>query len=369
MNPTSSRKSFLVWFVPLFITLNSNVCFVCRVLRQIEPISSLSAAVVLLLHIVSGFPPIRQNPGVPSDCPSQSQLLQQQLHPTSAAAASQNRSSGEAPSRVAGCSSGSLTTVTSSASSGTPNHSPSPIQAPEDLGLPCSPGVEQSMLSTYLLDTQRRGVDVDTSRLNSGNISSATCASVGSTATSTQGSGTLPYSLPPPVWSPLRGCVTPQLLTYRAYTDRLFCLELLGALMLSELTPGSLSLHRSKQYGNALLQSSTWLLCAVYLDTFLRRYSIGTAASGVPTPLEVVGLADSTEERQQQQQQPLSGVAGTHADRPLWARAMLDACSKDPLSQATMRSVCNVFQAIGSRRLVDTPTSATVLVYLPIIPI
>ncbi|CDI75740.1 sec7 domain-containing protein, putative [Eimeria praecox] len=333
---------------------------VAEIFRQVEPVSSLSTAVVLLVHIVLGFPPIRQNPGASPDCPLQAQQPQQQQQPSSDGATSHSRTSGEAVARGAGGSSSAPSSVASGQSSSGAHHpGPPPLQPPEDVGLPALPGAELSMLSSYLVDAQRRGLDEDSSRRNSSVSSSisssAVSTPVGASASSTQSPGFSSYTLPPPVWSPLRAGTSPQLMTYRAYTDRLFCLELLGALMLSELTPGSPSLRPSKVYGMTLLQNCPWLLCAVYLDTFLRRYSIGTAAGGVPNPLEVVGLAGPTQLRHHQQQEQ-EATAGSDANRPSWAIAILDACSKDPLAQATLRNVCNVFQSIGSRRLVDTPT-------------
>ncbi|CDJ49832.1 sec7 domain-containing protein, putative [Eimeria brunetti] len=334
---------------------------VAEIFRQVEPVSSLSTAVVLLVHIVLGFPPIRQNPGASPDCPAQAQQPPQQQQPSFDGATSQNRTSSDAAARGAGGSS----SAPSSAQPGQPpcgthHQGPPPLQPPEELGLPSLPGTELSMLSSYLVDAQRQGLDDDNSRrsssisVSSSISSSAVSTPVGASASSAQCPGMSSYSLPPPVWSPLRAGTSPQLMTYRAYTDRLFCLELLGALMLSELTPGSPSLHPSKAYGTALLQNCPWLLCAVYLDTFLRRYSIGTAAGGVPNPLEVVGLAGPAQMRQQQREPE---AVGTDVNRPSWAVAILDACSSDPLAQATVKSVCNVFQSIGSRRLVDTPTT------------
>ncbi|CDJ27700.1 sec7 domain-containing protein, putative [Eimeria mitis] len=339
---------------------------VAEIFRQVEPVSSLSTAVILLVHIVLGFPPIRQNPGASPDCPLQAQPFQQQQQPSSDAAALQSRSAGEPVTRgVGGSSNTSASVASGQSSSGAHHQGPPPLQPPEDLGLPSLPGTELSMLSSYLVDAQRRGLEDDGSRrsnsVSSSVSSSAVSTPVGANAPSTQCPGISSYTLPPPVWSPLRAGTSPQLMTYRAYTDRLFCLELLGALMLSELTPGSLSLRPSKAYGTALLQNCPWLLCAVYLDTFLRRYSIGTAAGGVPNPLEVVGLAGPTQLRQQQQQRE-EAVEGTSANRPPWAVAILDACSKDPLAQATVKNVCNVFQSVGSRRLVDTPTSGSLSV-------
>ncbi|OEH80424.1 sec7 domain-containing protein [Cyclospora cayetanensis] len=159
---------------------------------------------------------------------------------------------------------------------------PPPLQLPEDARHQVPWGGELSMLSSYLDDASRRAIEEDSSSgsSNSGNSGSVASTPEGATSASSASAasgGPYYHSLPPPVWSPLRGGTSPQLLSYRAYTDRLFCLELLGALMLSELTPGSLSLRAAK--------------------------------------------------------------------------------SKDPLAQITMHNVCNVFQAIGSRRLVDTPTA------------
>lgn len=307
-----------------------------------------------------GFPSVRQNPGASPDCPLQAQQPQQQQQSSSDGAPPQNRGYGEAAIRGGGSSNAAPSSMASGQPvSGAHHQGPPPLQPPEDLALPSLPGAELFMLSSYLIDGQRRYLDDDSSRHNSSVSSSisssAVSTPVGGNASSVQCPGFSSYTLPPPVWSPLRAGTSPQLMTYRAFTDRLFCLELLGALMLSELTPGSPSMRPSKFYGLALLQNFPWLLCAVYLDTFLRRYSIGTAAGGVPNPLEVLGLAGRTQMTQQQQE----ATAGTDASMASWATAVLNACSKDPLAQATVRNVCNVFQSIGSRRLVDTPTSAS----------
>lgn len=316
-----------------------------------EPVSSLSIAVVLLVHILLSFPSLRQNPGSPPAILAQQQQKQQQQTVASAAANNDRASSAAGGASIAAAS--TVASVTSS--SGVPSEGPPALQPPEDLEPPALPVAEVSMLSSYVVDAQRRGAEADSPRSSISSSSSAASTPVG---TSIQ-SGSVPLlSLPPPVWSPLRGGTIPPLLSYREFTDRLFCLEVLGALMLSELTPGSSSLHPSKDYGTALVQKSPWVLCAVYLDAFLRRYAIGSAAAGVPNPLEAVGLASPAE--QQQQQQPTAGCSSN----PAWVFAMLNACSKDPLALATMRSVCSVFQAVGSRRLVETPTSPSALIFL-----
>lgn len=319
----------------------------CRLFRQVEPTSSLSIAVVLLVHILLGFPSLRQNPGAPPGGPAQGQQHPQQ----------QLTSVADTPGGAGGSTTAASTTASVTSSSGVPSEGPPPLQAPEDLGPSMVPRAEAPMLSSYVVDMQRRGVDEESPR-SSSTSSSAVSTPVGpSSVSSTQGGGMPPYTLPPPVWSPLRGGTTPPLLSYREFTDRLFCLEVLGALMLSELTPGSVSLRPSKDYGQALLQKSPWILCAAYLDTFLRRYAIGSAAAGVPNPLETVGLAASAEQQQNQPTAGTSSVPGGGGASPPWAQALLDACSKDPLALATMRSVCNTFQAIGARRLVETPAS------------
>lgn len=320
-----------------------------RLFRQVEPISSLSIAVVLLVHILLGFPSLRQNPGAP---PGEIAKQQQQL--ASSAVASND---GTADAAGSGSSATVSTTASVISSSGAPAAGPPALQPPEDLASSALPAVEASMLSSYQVDTQRRGADADSPRNSSSNASSIVSTPIGfPNASSAQGSNLLAVALPPPVWSPLRGGTIPPLLSYREFTDRLFCLEILGALMLSELTPGSLSLHPSDDYGTALVQKSPWILCAVYLDAFLRRYAIGSAAAGVPNPIEAVGLAEPLE----QQHQSAAAEAGDpekSGSCPPWACAMLNACSKDPLAVATMRNVCSVFQAVGSRRLVETPAS------------
>ncbi|KAL8453879.1 hypothetical protein Emag_001687 [Eimeria magna] len=324
---------------------------VAELFRQVEPRSSLSIAVVLLVHILLGFPSLRQYPGgLPSGAQKQLQ------HLPSSSTASQGASSAAEGASTAAAS--SLASVVPS--SGALTEGPPSLQAPDETSHPSFSLAEGSMLSSYVVDVQRQRFDADTPRSSISSSSSASSTTASSAAvTSGQGSGALLLDLPPPVWSPLRGGVTPSLLSYRELTDRLFCLEVLGALMLSELTPGSFSLNSSKDYGTALLQKSPWILCAVYLDAFLRRYAIGSAAAGVPNPLEAVGLGGPIEQHRQQQA-TIGGAVGVDeqgGSSPTWARAMLSACGKDPLAVATVQSVCSVFQAVGSRRLVETPAS------------
>lgn len=239
---------------------------VAELFRQVEPSSSLSIAVVLLVHILLGFPSLRQNPGAPPGGIAQGQQHAQQ--PLTSAVA-------DTSGGAAGNATAASTTASVASSSGVPSEGPPPLQAPDDLGASTVPMAEASMLSSYVVDMQRRGVDEESPRTSSSNSSSSVSTPGGpSSVSSTQGGGMLPYTLPPPVWSPLRGGTTPPLLSYREFTDRLFCLEVLGALMLSELTPGSVSLRPSKDYGQALLQKSPWILCSAYLDTFLRRLSL-----------------------------------------------------------------------------------------------
>ncbi|KAL8271258.1 hypothetical protein Esti_004824 [Eimeria stiedai] len=324
---------------------------VAELFRQVEPTSSLSIAVVLLVHILLGFPSLRRNPGgIPS---GQQKQLQ---HIPSSSATSQG-----ALSAAEGASAAAASTLASVLpSSGALAEGPPSLQAPDEMSHSPLSLAEGSMLSSYVVDVQRQRFDADTPRssISSRSFASSTTASSAAVA-SGQGSGVPLFSLPPPVWSPLRGGVSPSLLSYREFTDRLFCLEVLGALMLSELTPGSFSLNPSKDYGKALLQKSPWILCAVYLDAFLRRYAIGSAAAGVPNPLEAVGLAGPIEQHRQQHA-TIAAAAGADeqgGNSPVWARAMLSACGKDPLALPTVQSVCSVFQAIGSRRLVETPAS------------
>ncbi|KAL8437169.1 hypothetical protein ACSSS7_001148 [Eimeria intestinalis] len=322
---------------------------VAELFRQVEPTSSLSIAVVLLVHILLGFPSLRQNPGgIP--CGQQKPL---QHLPSSSSASQGASSAAEGASTVAASTLASVVPSSGALSEGPPS-----LQAPDEMGhLSLAEG---SMLSSYVVGVQRQRYDADTPRSSLSSSSSAGSTTSSSAAvTSGQGSSAPLFNLPPPVWSPLRGGVTPPLVSYREFTDRLFCLEVLGALMLSELTPGSFSLNPSKDYGTALLQKSPWILCAVYLDAFLRRYAIGSAAAGVPNPLEAVGFAGPIE---QHRQQYATIAAASRADEqggssPAWARAMLDASGRDPSTLATVQSVCSVFQAIGSRRLVETPAS------------
>ncbi|KAL8434250.1 hypothetical protein Efla_002015 [Eimeria flavescens] len=325
---------------------------VAELFRQVEPNSSLSIAVILLVHILLGFPSLRQNPGalVGAQQKQQAPLVQSAVSSQDRAAYAGDGASSAAASTIA--------SVVSS--SGGHSEGPPTLQGPEEM-VPSSVSIaEVSMLSSYVVDLQRQRCDADSPRgsiISSSSGAPAAANSVG--ITSAQCSNMLHFNLPPPVWSPLRGGTIPPLLSYREFTDRLFCLEVLGALMLSELTPGSFSLIPSKDYGTALLQKSPWILCAVYLDAFLRRYAIGSAAAGVPNPLEAVGLANSIDQQRQQQATttPAAGATDGSDSSPVWARAMLAACGTDPLAQTTVQSVCSVFQAIGSRRLVETPAS------------
>ncbi|KAL8447904.1 hypothetical protein Emed_004199 [Eimeria media] len=323
---------------------------VAELFRQIEPTSSLSIAVVLLVHILLGFPSLRQYPGgIPSG-------PQKQLQHVPSSSASQGASS-----VAEGASTAAASSVTSAApSAGALTEGPPSLQAPDETTHPYFALAEGSMLSSYVVDVQRQRFEAETPRSSLSSSSSASSTTTSSAAVASgQGSGAVLMNLPPPVWSPLRGGMTPSLLSYREFTDRLFCLEVLGALMLSELTPGSFSLNPSKDYGTALLQKSPWILCAVYLDAFLRRYAIGSAAAGVPNPLEAVGLAGPIEQHRQQHAAAGRAAGGDEQgdSSPAWARAMLSACGKDPLAVATVQSVCSVFQAVGSRRLVETPAS------------